>query len=558
MEVNKKYYIKLTTITPLSVGAGNEEEWVKCADYVIKDGKVYVLDLHKVAEAGIDLTQLSLLFVNNDHNGVVTLLGNNIEAVSARIFDLPCTSDNNIKAFERSQLHDLPVVAGSSLKGAIHSVLFNHLRDFETDHKSVFGEMKDGSDFMRFIKVGDFEMPGTQLFNSKIFNLHKVDNSWYGGWKHALTQGTNDNYRTTGFNTLYECVAPAESGYGTITFSPQLYQNVLERSPRMAHADRKSELMNGGLNKLFAIINAYTKRYLTKELAFFNKYPADRSGEIIDNIKNLLNMIPADNSSCLIKMSAGVGFHAITGDWQFEDYSVTGIHESGRNLGKKKYKSRKTVDTSDGLSLMGFVMLTEATESDYRSRMAEIETSFNAKIQSIVEQKAEAQAAAAERIRLETEKEARYTQLIQEAKDAEINKDYITVVAKAEEALKLFFSRKEAQDLIDRNKANKEAQRLSKIAEELITQTDVVEKPLAEDICYARISNIKTFIGRCKKRKAEIETPEGQQIVRKWMEAFFANASRGDRNRMKDVSKWKDIPISQETLASWIAEILTH
>lgn len=40
-------------------------------------------------------------------------------------------------------------------------------------------------------------------------------------------------------------------------------------------------------------------------------------------------------------MSAGSGFHSITGDWQFSDYTNTEIWKDGRNAGKMKYKSRK-------------------------------------------------------------------------------------------------------------------------------------------------------------------------------------------------------------------------
>jgi len=43
----------------------------------------------------------------------------------------------------------------------------------------------------------------------------------------------------------------------------------------------------------------------------------------------------------LLRLGAGSGFHAMTGDWQFDDHTETGYHQGGRNHGKKKYKSRK-------------------------------------------------------------------------------------------------------------------------------------------------------------------------------------------------------------------------
>ena len=75
-------------------------------------------------------------------------------------------------------------------------------------------------------------------------------------------------------------------------------------------------------------------------------------------------MIPADGSSCLLKMSAGVGFHSITGDWQFNDYDETGQWTDFRNAGKKKYKSRKIVEYNHRLQLMGFVRLRTLTQQE--------------------------------------------------------------------------------------------------------------------------------------------------------------------------------------------------
>ena len=56
--------------------------------------------------------------------------------------------------------------------------------------------MKDGTDFMRFIRIADIEMPSTELVNSKIFNLWKDRDGWNGGWKH---QGTKDGNSHTDY-----------------------------------------------------------------------------------------------------------------------------------------------------------------------------------------------------------------------------------------------------------------------------------------------------------------------------------------------------------------------
>ena len=60
---NKKYPIELEVVTPLSVGAGNDNDWIRGTDFIQKKGKVYVLDFQKMAASGVDINMLSSLFL---------------------------------------------------------------------------------------------------------------------------------------------------------------------------------------------------------------------------------------------------------------------------------------------------------------------------------------------------------------------------------------------------------------------------------------------------------------------------------------------------------------
>ena len=467
---------------------------MKCADYVIHNGKVYVLDLHRVAEEGIDLAKLSDLFLRSDHDGIVNILAGKLETVSAFVFELPCQTENNIKAFERSQLHNLPVVAGSSLKGALRSILFNYLRDYETKNDEVFGTMKDGTDFMRFIKVGDIEMSSTKLYNTKIFNLHSVDGHWQGGWKHALANGTNDFYRSTGFNALYECIEPSVNGIGTLMLSSTDLQSVIQKVRAAAHGTKKMNILRDGASALFAIINDFTRDYLEKERAFFEKYPAGRTEEILDCIEYLLAMIPSDNSSCLMKMSAGVGFHAITGDWQYDDYSKTGFYDKGRHTGKKKYKSRKIAETPEGLSLMGFVQLSVVNENDYIEYMNDIEERFKSQMQIVIDKKAQTEAETKAKEQARIEKENKYKALVVSALEAEAAGDYSLALSEAKLAESLFANREEIGLIISRNESKAaEQQYASLLAENAAVANAAREKKAAGGL--AALLNEKYDIG---------------------------------------------------------------
>ena len=140
-----KYPIELEVITPLSVGAGNDNEWTRGIDYVQKDGKIYVLDIQKAVANGVDVDRLTNLFLKYDEKGIIQILGNNLEDVSRYVFNAPAATVNSIKSFLRTQLFDKPVVAGSSLKGSVRSALFNFLRDNDKTNEEVFGSMKDGT-----------------------------------------------------------------------------------------------------------------------------------------------------------------------------------------------------------------------------------------------------------------------------------------------------------------------------------------------------------------------------------------------------------------------------
>ena len=423
---DKRYPIELEVITPLSVGAGNDNEWVKGLDFVQKEGKVYVIDMQKVAAAGVDVEALTALFLKSDDSGICQLLGSKISELSHYVFDLPVKTENNIKSFLRTQFYDKPLVAGSSIKGSIRSALFNYLRTDEEKNEEVFGTMKDGTDFMRFIRIGDVEMSSTVLVNTKLFNLRKGGEEWLGGWKQLMNKTIGD-YNPVGFNTLYECVAPGEKGLGNISLAVNAF-GLLEKfgNAKSPYASKKRELLNEPINCLFQVINDVTKAYLQKERAFFQKYDAERSDEVISCIDSLLSMIPTDGSSCLMKMSAGVGFHSITGDWKFDDYDKTGFHTDFKNAGKKRYKSRKIAEYNHRLQLMGFVRLHDLRQDEATKREQELQQHhedqqtkiLNAvKLREIdIQQKAAAEQARKQAVELEKQKTEEYNRLILQAK----------------------------------------------------------------------------------------------------------------------------------------------
>jgi hypothetical protein len=490
-----KYPIELEVITPLSVGAGNDNEWTRGIDYVQRDKKVYVLDIQKAVANGVDIERLTNLFLKYDEKGISQLLGNNLEKVSRYVFDAPVSTINSIKTFLRTQLFDKPVVSGSSLKGSIRSALFKYLRDNEKTNEEVFGNMKDGTDFMRFVRIADVEMPSTKLVNTKIFNLRKEGNSWFGGWKHGGTREgdshTDGNYQPTGFNTLYECVVPGKKGLGSITLAGGVFDLMARYTQaRISHAEKKSSLMSNGISHLFTIINDVTRTYLQKEKKFFETYPAERSDEIVDNIDYLISLIPDDGSCCLLKMSAGVGFHSITGDWIYSDYDDTGYWQKGRDAGKKMYKSRKTSEYNGHLQLMGFVKLRSLSNDELK----QISQTLDQEHHDIAEQvlaplrlkEAERQKAAeAERSRrMEAEKESKrrseYLALVSQAKAFYDSSSWSEAITLLEQASSIAAGDKEHSQLMEQCIKAKETAEF--LLSEKAAATERFSQPLADVI----------------------------------------------------------------------------
>ncbi len=369
--INTKYKVTAEVLTPLSIGQGAENDWVYGVDYLVQSAPnnpkqllLYHLDLNKMVAAGINIGVLSNYLSANNVQGVLNLLKNSLKKVSDFCIPLPDGIGlngltNPIKTFLRNDLTNHPVLAGSSLKGALRSILFTYLRTNEKDNASVFGNMKDGNDFMRFVRVGDFEFEKTCLVNTKIFNLQRKGLGWEGGWKHG-SNNTTANYSPIGFNTIYECLPPRATATGSIMLADTLFDRIAEQPHRAA----KSKIMHSPITELCGMVNDHTFAYLDKEYDFFDKYEVDYTGNILNAIGDVQDVINAcASNACVLKMSAGAGFHSITGDWQFKDFTGSDGHTLGQKSNGDLPKSRKiAVSGSRAFSLMGFVKLTFTKE----------------------------------------------------------------------------------------------------------------------------------------------------------------------------------------------------
>lgn len=587
--INKKYDLKIEVLTPLSIGAGAEKDWVKGVDFVVNKGKLYKLNLRKISKEGVNIDELTPYLATKNECGVInTITEGRLDKVSDLVLTFPVNSTNDIndiKAFVKNQLTGKPILVGSSLKGAIRSILFDYLRENEQEEQQVFGDSVKGDEFMRFIKISDAEFDTTSLVNTKIFNLQKKEN-WIGGWKHGGKE-TGDKFNPTGFNTIYEALMPSDVGCASFMVSNQFlevdwrrFYDQWQRETRkdaeketikhlIAKVESKKTLLRdeNSLNILFKVINNHTKEYLKKEKAFFEEYSADKTNLIVDSINNLLNLIPSDNSYCILKMSAGSGFHSITGDWQSDDYSNGQFDRKRADKkdlkipGKILPKSRKIAVWENHFDLMGFVKLTAISEEEKEKERLAREAIAREQAEKERKQKEEQE-------RLENElkkREEEFARLYKLAEDAYSAEQWSEVLQYVESAVCIFPDRlsrfdslksianeniklQEQQKLVEEAKRKEEEER--RIANEI---------PLAEKIAGA--SKIPTLCGNTKQwmkqNSLESLSDEDKQVLKsKLLDLCESMKEKEVKKQISSALKDLKTVLGQDLAQQWFNEIV--
>lgn len=563
-ELNKKYLLQMEVLTPLHVGAGSEKDWVQGSDFVVHEGKIKVLNLKKVAQF-VNVDDLTKALLEKNSSSLLSKLAGNLDKCVDAVFDSNYFGTNDIKTCIKNGLSNQPIIPGSSLKGAIRSILVEYLLNGSKtlNEQTLFGKASDGDEFMRFIKVSDAEFEKTNLVNTKIFNLRSTSE---GGWKHG--GNTTSIFNTSGFNTFYEAIEPYEKSIMSLSIADVAFKNYADKISQFS--SKKTNLINNNVSFLFSIINAHTKRYLEKEKAFFTKYATDKTDKIIENIEHLVSQLPENGEHCILKMAAGSGFHNITGDWLFDDYSIDRVYSEfkDKRTGQIKQKSRGNIKVNgkfieaaksrkiaiqdgDKFSLMGFVKLRPISEQEIQQaeeirlqRQTEIENELKVKAELLAEQK---------RIEIKKQEEIQqkqslYKELISEATNLLQKGDFeaaITFVEKAEtycpdEESHFELKRQIEKAIAIRKQENSVLQALQALELARIESNKI---PLSEKIAkldkFPTIFNgVKTWIKLNELQNladADIKT-----LIEK-LSALYSILKPNDKKQWSDFKKWSEL-----------------
>jgi tetratricopeptide (TPR) repeat protein len=137
------------------------------------------------------------------------------------------------------------------------------------------------------------------------------------------------------------------------------------------------------------LINQHTANYIDKEISFFEQYSNNETPRIIDELIKIKGLLmQSKDDFCVLRMSAGSGFHSITGDWQFDSHEINGVDTRrkpfrGTFNGKPSAKSRKIAIDGNKFYPMGFVMLSLASDEEYNELLNRERESINAKMADI-------------------------------------------------------------------------------------------------------------------------------------------------------------------------------
>jgi CRISPR-associated protein Csm5 len=382
--INTNIHCKIEAITPLHIGIGADKSWVKGLDF-IQDSENKVKLLNQEALFQAIPTDKTDDFINHLAKGNIEkwhLLKEYVkkEGVIKEVFDYKYTIGiDGIKPMLRNG-QGKPYIAGSSVKGAVRSILLRYLYKQlnivgKPNEKDIFGGIDNN--IMRLIRITDATFKKTKLRRVKLFNLSGEN----GGWKHGNTN-TSTSFNDTTFTTDYE-VINTQCGEGAlrIGFANNFHKDIYKQIKNTLNANHKYFTEDTKFD-LFSVINQHTQQYIKKQIAFFNQYDqADNVNFIIDKYNSILEMIDNTNQTCILKMSAGSGYHSIKGDWEFEDFTETGKwtqedairkinFKTGNqgDVGKIKAKTRKIVFYGENSFVpMGFVKLTKINQEEYQT-----------------------------------------------------------------------------------------------------------------------------------------------------------------------------------------------
>jgi hypothetical protein len=389
------YDLYIRILTPVHVGVDKSKDLTAGLDFKVENGRLSVFDHKKLIEMVSDMNQYCTA-LENGTNGMNQLLRDRkIQLDYITAMEYPISGDpSELSRQIRNGLNGLALLPGSSIKGALTSVLFNHFFQESNDGVDAVMNRRDHrgrvkppqnhylgtfqNSLNRYIHCTDVSFEKLSAYNAKIFNLTGLNGNFLGGWKHNLDNQTNQEFNSQGFTFAFETIDMNQSAPFVLRFDKNMYQKYISEASRkdqLHQLPRPAQGFNSEGNfrtKLFNILFTYSSVYLTREIDFLEKFSqAQYSDQLISALENLKNQNTQE--APIFRLASGSGFHCITGDWQFNTHDINNVlrvtnrrgellHHRGKFNKFNSAKSRRFAFDQDDQSNyrfypMGFVQL---------------------------------------------------------------------------------------------------------------------------------------------------------------------------------------------------------
>lgn len=362
----------IRVLTPVHIGAAKENEYVRGQDYFY-DSYYYFIN------KSLFYKSLSAQSVAEYSNA---LIGNNVKRAEEILIKTVDEANTDIISIENNEPVGLLnptveiadtikkhicdgfghlMIPGSTLKGALRSMIANFLikgnpdkyigdRDDRNLINDCFGGIN--GNMMRFLQVGDvsFDQKFGQLAAYKIFSGDTLRTDTEGKWKNNRVGGHDEAFNTKGFVSYAETIAAGSSSKLRINWGDETLKIAA-----------KKQVNTPVLNQFFGhgwmeIARKQMNDYLDQEIHFFETFKNDDFDDAVELLERLKDKNQQENS-VVMRIGAGSGYHAITGNWKFNDHTRTG--DNPRTPGQIDKKTRKvTFDKKLSKQFPGFIEVT--------------------------------------------------------------------------------------------------------------------------------------------------------------------------------------------------------
>ncbi len=375
---------KITLLSPMHLGDGNK--LIVNLDFLVQNGRVDVIDFNSLAEQLAE-TPKAINDLSRDVrlDRIVQEYG-----VAVRpMYTMKCggsAKPKEIRSFLKNA-YGQPYLAGSSLKGAIHTALWTGLNPTEMsprannkeDYKSRFRrpvEKLGGDDpyhvFIRPLQISDstglIAQGNLVCEEIKFFNLKQGDQP---GWRAVSSQQTQSDFRQA-VGMYVETLQMGAEVVVQAHIDPLLAKDAVRRAAGIKRSEDVS-----GFDRMIGRIRAHYRRIAEREREFFDRYGAATKDVVrfYDGLLRRMRDTEGKPGAFVLRMSWGSGWRGMTGDW-IKDEDMAYIREREfEKLGKPGVKvfpktRRLAIDPKTGTPSLplGWVLVEPVESEAFRLR----------------------------------------------------------------------------------------------------------------------------------------------------------------------------------------------